>query len=152
MTAADGSLNRSTSRYAGDVDILSAAPDTASLEAEVCFSTEKQTMILAFETKPLRTLCEDPDVAVTTLGPELALQLRGRLADLRAATSIADLLVGNPRLEGSSADILRIDLQPERVMVWTPNHVTIKTLPDKRVDWQQVSRIRLLRIEGADNE
>lgn len=106
-------------------------------------------MILAFETKRLRALCEDPDKAGAQLGAEVALQLRGRLADLRAATSLSDLLVGNPRLLGTAGEILVINLGPQAVMTWTPNHVRARLRPDDMVDWAHVSRIRLLRIEGA---
>jgi hypothetical protein len=104
-------------------------------------------MILAFETEELRTICEDPDVATTRLGAAIASQLRGRLADIRAATSISDLLVGNPRLSGSCSENLSIDLDPEVYMVWTANHVTARTQPDGHIDWSRVSRVRLLKIE-----
>jgi hypothetical protein len=108
-------------------------------------------MILAFETEELRTVCEDPDVAATLLSAAIASQLRGRLADLRAGTSISDLLVGNPRLGGTRSENLTIDLAPEVHMVWTANHVNTKTRVDGHIDWSRVSRVRLLKIEVSND-
>lgn len=109
----------------------------------------KRMMIVAFESKQLRTICEDPDVAVTRLGQEIAHRLRGRVADIRAATNVSDLLVGNPRLQGSSLELLVVDLGDEARMVWKANHVSPRTLPDGNTDWSQVSRVKLLKIEEA---
>jgi len=104
-------------------------------------------MIVAFETERLRTICEDPAVAVKALGASTAANLRGRLADIRAATKIEDLLVGRPRLSGQSDEYLIISLGEERNMVWTPNHVTARTMADGKTDWTRVTRVRLLRLE-----
>lgn len=54
-------------------------------------------MIVAFETVKLRRVCEDKGVAIAQLGIEVAANLRERLADIRAASTTADLLVGRPR-------------------------------------------------------
>ena len=51
---------------------------------------------LAFNSRELRSICEHEPTAKDALGAEIAEALRRRLADLRAATSIADLIVGNP--------------------------------------------------------
>jgi hypothetical protein len=110
---------------------------------------ELQTMIVAFETKQLRTICEDPDLAETRLGPEVAHLLRGRVADIRAATRMSDLLVGNPRHNGASLELLLVDLGNEARMVWKANHVSPRTLPDGMTDWSQVSRVKLLKVEEA---
>src|SRR5438876_798567 len=51
---------------------------------------------LAFVNKTLRQLCESSTKANRQLGDEVADRLRRRVADLRAATCVSDLLVGTP--------------------------------------------------------
>jgi hypothetical protein len=104
-------------------------------------------MIVAFETEKLRKICEDPDVAENGLGATAATFLRARLADIRASSTTDDLIVGNPRFEGSAEEYLVIDLGGRGLMVWTPNHVTPKTDADGHTEWTRVTRIRLLRLE-----
>ncbi len=54
-------------------------------------------MELAFETKSLREICESPIRAKRALGESVAEMLKRRLADLRAATCIGDLIAGRPQ-------------------------------------------------------
>lgn len=105
-------------------------------------------MILAFETETLRSVCEDESVASHRLGAEVAAELRARLADLRAATSTADLLVGAPRFTGPRLELLTIDLGQKSFMIWIANHVPPRHNLEGNVDWGAVIRIRLLEIEG----
>src|SRR6266853_4108322 len=53
-------------------------------------------MEVAFRTRSLRSLCGDEQVAVRQLGDELAMELRARIADLRAAASFDDIVAGQP--------------------------------------------------------
>ena len=53
-------------------------------------------MELAFESRELRSICEQEPIANDVLGVVVAEVLRHRLADLRAATSIDDLVAGSP--------------------------------------------------------
>ncbi len=71
-------------------------------------------MILAFETRTLRMICEDNSVASNKLGPEVASALRDRVADLRAAVTKSDLIVGNPTVGGTLGELLTIDLGHEQ--------------------------------------
>lgn len=104
-------------------------------------------MLVAFQTKKLRRVCEDESVASAMLGPTVAAQLRERLADIRAASTTDDLLVGSPRVGASNSTLLTIDLGPNSHMTWTANHVTPRTNEDGDIDWSRVTRIRLLKIE-----
>lgn len=104
-------------------------------------------MIVAFQTEKLRAICEEPAAAAKGLGPATASDLRGRLADVRAATDTDDLLVGNPRFAGERGEYLIIDLGDRATMTWTPNHVTPRTTPTGDTDWTRVTRVRLLEIE-----
>ena len=53
-------------------------------------------MELAFDTPMLRKLCESEKIAKQDLGPEVAEQLKRRIADLRAADTVMDLVASPP--------------------------------------------------------
>lgn len=105
-------------------------------------------MIVAFQTESLRRVCENESVASEKLGTVVAAHLRERLADIRAATTVSDLPVGNPRIRGACSELLLIDLGPDSYMTWISGHVTPRTKQDGTIDWSQTTRIRLLEIGG----
>lgn len=107
-------------------------------------------MELAFSTKALRTLCENEAAATRELGATRAGRLRRRLADLRAAVSVSDLVVGNPRHTAGSKDSLEIDIGAGSRLVLCTNHAVIPRLASGDVDWSSVSRVKLLRIESEN--
>ena len=106
-------------------------------------------MELAFESKELRSICEHEATAKTELGAEIAEALRGRLADLRAATSMDDLIVGNPHtLECRESNYLVIDLCQGHRIVLKANHPENPLTDCGRLDWAKVSRIKVIHIGG----
>lgn len=106
-------------------------------------------MIVAFQTEKLRKICEDDEVATEQLGAPVAAALRERIADLRAASRIDDLVVGRPRLSGHTGELLTLDLGPDARSVWTANHVPLRLNKDEHVDWTRTTRVRLITIEGV---
>jgi toxin HigB-1 len=105
-------------------------------------------MELAFVEKKVRDLCARRAPLDRLLGPERAEVLRHRLADLRAARSIHDLLLEPPcpiddsgRMALSVAEGLRI--------VFCPNHRQPAVDADGKIDWSRVSRLKIIDIEGA---
>ena len=106
-------------------------------------------MEIAFESKELRDLCESEAVARGTLDEGDAEMLMHRLADLSAASSISDLLAGNPRpVDGGR--LIVIDLSSSRRLVFAPNHPRNPQRDDGATDWAKVNRVRIVRLE-ADN-
>ena len=104
---------------------------------------------LAFESKELRSICEHEATAKDALGGEIAEALRRRLADLRAATSIADLIVGNPHtVETGSIDYLVIDLCSRHQIVLEANHPETPLTDSGQLDWPKVSRIKVTYVGG----
>jgi hypothetical protein len=102
---------------------------------------------IAFDSKALRTLCESELHASNQLGLEVARVLRHRLADLRAARSIDDVVVGNPRQFLSDRTRMMLDLCDGYVVVFCANHSqTAASLPD----WPSVSRIRITEISSSN--
>ena len=104
-------------------------------------------MELAFSTKALRAVCESDERAVRELGVECANVLKRRLADLRAAANATDLVAGNPRQAPRSKEELMLDLVEGCAVVLAANHTTVPRLGSGAIDWSNVSRIKLLRIE-----
>lgn len=105
-------------------------------------------MIVAFQTEKLRRICEDDTVATAQLGAPVAAALRERLADVRAASTIDELLVGRPRLSGQKGELLTLDLGTDAKSVWTVNHVPQRMNEDGLVDWTRTTRVRLIKIGG----
>lgn len=104
---------------------------------------------LAFDSKSLRNICENEQEAIRELGPSVSEVLKHRLADLRAALSVKDLLVGRPRelAGGIHHQHMAIDLRDEYQMIFCANHPSNPIDENGKLDWSRVSRIKILRIE-----
>jgi plasmid maintenance system killer protein len=108
---------------------------------------------IAFDTKSLRQICENEDKAKEQLGTKVAGRLKRRLADLRAAASVVDLIAGRPHvLEGAHNRYFVVGLAGGYRMVFTANHARIPMLSSGVVDWAKVSRIKILRIESVHDQ
>jgi hypothetical protein len=106
---------------------------------------------LAFESRSLRTICESEDQAKLSLGAEAAEILKHRLADLRAAQSPLDLVVGRPRvLDGASLQAMIVELCNGWRIVFSANHPNNPVTEAGNLDWVGVSRIKILRIESEN--
>ena len=104
---------------------------------------------LAFANKPLRQLCENEAHAKHELSPTVAEILKHRLADLRAAISVKDLVAGNPRrLHGADHQHMAIDLCDGYRIVFCANHPNNPVVESGELDWSKVSRVKILRIES----
>jgi len=104
---------------------------------------------LAFAKKSLRQLCESEAKAKRDLGVRMAEKLTRRLADLRAATCVKDLVAGRPReLDGARHRHIAVELCNGARIVFCANHNAIPMLESGGVDWSRVSRVKILRIES----
>lgn len=102
-------------------------------------------MKFAFEDKKIRTFCEDADKANAEFGHAVAQNLQSRLADLDAATTIKDVMTGQPEKIKDSLNY-KVDLGDGFRLVFCCNHINPPLLNGK-IDWEQVTYIRLLQIE-----
>jgi proteic killer suppression protein len=107
---------------------------------------------LAFSTQELRTLCEAEAAADRRLGAAAGGALRKRLADLRAASNMAEFmkLVGGCATRGRNKDQIEVDLVEGAIVVLGPNHVKTPRTTPRGIDWSQVSRVKILRIGRSD--
>ena len=104
-------------------------------------------MQLSFESKALRAICENETEAKSKLGTKAASLLQHRLADLEAASSIDDLLLGNPRLrDGAGGDTMVLDLCDGYIIAFTANHEKNPVTEDNQLDWGRVTRIKIIDI------
>lgn len=101
-------------------------------------------MELAFRTRTLRALCQEHDKAVGAIGESAAEVLRTRIADLRAATYLADLPAGRPAVvEGS-----RPQLQFELRAGWSLLMAVRQNVPRTDEGKLDQTRVRRARVEG----
>jgi proteic killer suppression protein len=114
-------------------------------------SRKVYTLELAFDSESLRTICESEAYAKRELGSKIAEILKHRLADLCAATSIKDLVAGNPRiLDGTDNQQMVVDLSDSHRIVFCANHPNKPEAETGKLDWLKVSRIKILGIERFD--
>jgi hypothetical protein len=108
-------------------------------------------MEIAFATKLIREICEGESAATRTFGIPVTGKLKRRLADLRAATSVKDLVVGRPRkIDGGGDFKFAIDLCRGYFMVCAVNHVNVPMLDSSDVNWSKVSRVKILKIANEN--
>jgi plasmid maintenance system killer protein len=100
---------------------------------------------LSFDKKLLREFCENSSKANKKFGTDAANELRLRIADLRAATSVQDLVVGNPRATAEGQ--IELDAGTHLRIIFCANHNTVPKLDSGAVDWSRVSRVKILGIE-----
>ena len=103
---------------------------------------------LAFATKSLRDLCESEIKIKKKLRSDVANVLQHRLADLSAASSMADLVASPPvQLDGASGKRYGIDLCGGHRLVIRPNHLNVSRTGSGDIDWRSVNRVQILSIE-----
>lgn len=109
-------------------------------------------MELAFSDKKFRDLCLNEFLARRILGARIAEKLKSRLADLVAASVVADLfmLPGRPReLANDRQGYIVIDLIDEQQLVFQSGHIKGRMLPSGEVDWSRVRRVKILALENG---
>ena len=103
-----------------------ASNATASRLAPSLSATSSErpiTLQLSFETIALRTLCECPSAADERFGTPVATKLRNRLADLRAASSLQDVIAGSlRRAHPNDPETITLDLTRDHKMIFCANH------------------------------
>jgi proteic killer suppression protein len=127
--------------------------DVLSITA-LCGAADSDTIIaleLAFANKSLRQLCESKAKANRDFGVKMADGLRRRVADLRAATCVSDLVIGTPReLEGDRQEQIALDLDDGFRLIFCANHNAVPELESGGIDWSKVSRVKILCIESGN--
>lgn len=106
-------------------------------------------MELSWENTQIRQLCEDEDFAKVKLGPNVAQSLQSRLADLDAASTIEDLVAGNPaEITFKDKPCYKLDLGEAARIVFCASNVKIPLTNDEQINWKKVTRIKIISIEN----
>ena len=96
----------------------------------------------------LRELCDDESVATERLGSDVAGHLKQRLADIRAAGNIDDVIAGHPQKSTvDTRECVRIDLAGSCELIVVPNHVPPRNDADSTTAWNLVRRVRVVALE-----
>jgi toxin HigB-1 len=104
-------------------------------------------MKIVFKNKALKDLCEQAKLAQRKLGQEMARKLRARLADLCAASSVAELSAGRPHpLTGNRAGEFALDLVHPQRLVFEAAHDPVPQTADGGTDWHRVTRVCIIWI------
>ena len=101
---------------------------------------------LSFETRHVRDLCEKSTAAISSFDETVASRLRARISDLGAASSVRDIVAGNPRANPACDNEMIIDLANSHQIVLCANHAQNPEVSDGGIDWSSVYRIKILRI------
>lgn len=92
-------------------------------------------------------MCVNRETAVRALGDDVAEQLVRRLADIRAADTPMELLVGSPNpFETSESELFSVNLGRTAKLVFAANHAKTPMLNEDKIDWARVSRVKIMHI------
>jgi toxin HigB-1 len=104
-------------------------------------------MRITFKDEDYQSLCEQSNIAQRKLGPQMAKKLRARLAELMAASSVAELCAGRPHpLKGDRAGQFALDLVHPRRLVFEPDQDPVPFKDDGGIDWSQVTQVCIVWI------
>lgn len=106
-------------------------------------------MELAFETRALRRVCESDAEARRRYPNGMVEELQARLADLRAATSVSDLVAGRPSLDSCPPGRIRFSLDGGHELVCVGNHPRPPLTKEGLVDFNRMRRVRVVMIAGG---
>ena len=85
-------------------------------------------------------------MASEALGDDVAQSLKTRVADIRAASSIRELVVGDPATTEIPTPSVAIRLAAGYLLLCRPNHATLRRGEDGNVMWERVRRLQVIDI------
>jgi len=116
------------------------------------FAGSGRLVVISYESKDLRSLCEQSELAEKKWGKLVAQQLLRRIADIRAATTSLDVVAGQKRFVGTGPDQhMVLQLAGGYCLVVAPNprsHIAPGHLGDQA--WGRIARVKIARVEVCD--
>jgi toxin HigB-1 len=105
---------------------------------------------ITFQDKHLREICENAEQALAQYAQETVSFLIKRLADIRAASVMTEIPMGNPRVDPPRSDRLVIDLCANFRIIAIAIHKPSNPVSESgAVDWLRVTRIKIMGIEAS---
>jgi hypothetical protein len=106
------------------------------------------TLRLSFDSKELRMVCENSELAINKYGVEVANKLQDRLSDILAANNLADIVVGNPKpIVIDAESFFRFTLVGNVFLNVKCGHVNPPLNSEKQIDWPNVSYVKIISIQ-----
>lgn len=106
-------------------------------------------MDVAFATEKLAKAMNSDSKLSQTYGAELAKQIRRRLDDLDAATTLEDMRTLPGRCEeltGDRSGELSVRLSANHRLIFRPNHDPVPERGDGGLDWTQVTAVEVTEV------
>ena len=104
-------------------------------------------MNILYKTDALEKLCTNKKEATRKLGQPGFKKLRTRMADIRAAQKVTELVAGNPEpLKGDRKGRFSLRLHGGDRLVFEPAHEPIPEKEDGSTDWSRVTAVRIVFI------
>ena len=100
---------------------------------------------LVFIDQSVRKVCEQGRVADSLLGPQAARRLRARLADIRAARTLAEVVAGSPNFLEAGLRVL-FSLHPPYQLVVEPASNPVPRTKKGEVDWSKIDKVRVIYV------
>jgi hypothetical protein len=107
-------------------------------------ASQEHALRAKFAFSNLRDICESGAIAKKKLGPNVADALKRRLSDFQSIASFDELPFAKPKKRSKN---VKFDLPDNWELVVTSGHSDNPTLPSGKIDWSQVTRLKIVRIE-----
>lgn len=105
-------------------------------------------MKITYQDEDVEALCKQSKIATKRLGKESAIKLKRRMAELYAATVVAELVIGRPHpLARDRAGQFAVDLHRAKRLIFKPSGIP-PLKADGTIDWSSVTDITI--IEAGD--
>ncbi len=105
---------------------------------------------LSFATRELRDICEKRSVAVSILGLSSALELEQRIADIEALENVSDLIELFPECVVQMGTGFSLQIEAAYKVVFCAGHVSTPLTSVGTVNWEKVTRIRIVALEATN--
>ncbi|MBP2619114.1 hypothetical protein [Chryseobacterium jejuense] len=107
-------------------------------------------MIISFQNKKLREICEDNKSAIEHLGIEIVQSLKNRLSDFEAAKNLSEIPLGNPtEFKVDKKVYFTIDLNKKYKLIFVVNNLNLQV--SEEFDWTKITRIKIIDIHNEQN-
>lgn len=107
-------------------------------------------MEISFATPKLQKLCNNASKLRGEFGPKCAVKIQRRLDELKAAECLEDLQnLPGPRCHELKADRdgqFAVDLEHPKRLIFVPDQEPVPVGLNGGIDWQQVTRVRVIEI------
>lgn len=104
-------------------------------------------MEFEFANNRIHKLCEKDNYAIKELGIACARKLKARFSDIRAATKVTELIVGDPHpLTGNRKGQFSVAIGEGNCIMFIPTNHPTPLIGKDKVDWSQVTQIKIIDI------